>query len=88
MCLPLTLPCRNLHPDRSRGCHDVRGIPGMLRRHSGVSVSSGNGRRHKALESLGTLISLLHGTWLCLPCWGVSQQVGLGGCVSTKVGAG
>lgn len=48
--LPLTLPCRNLHPDRSRSCHDVRGIPGMLRRYSGVSVSSGNGKRHKALE--------------------------------------
>lgn len=49
-CVPLALPCRNLHPDRGRSCHDVRGIPGMLRCYSGVSVSSGNGKKHTALE--------------------------------------
>lgn len=44
-CLPLAFPWRNLHPDRRRSCHDVRGIPGMLRCHSGVSVSAGNGKK-------------------------------------------
>lgn len=53
--LPLTLPCRNLHPDCGWSCHDVRGVPGMLRCYSGVSVPSGNGKRQKAL----------HGPWHC-----------------------
>lgn len=46
----------------------------------------GTVRNTKLWKSLGTLISLLDGTWLCFPCWGLFQQAGLGGYVSTEVG--
>lgn len=42
--LPLALLCRNLYPDCCWCCHDVCGLPGMLRRNPGVTVPSGDGK--------------------------------------------
>lgn len=52
---------RCVHPDSSWSCDDAGGIPWMLRCHSGISVSTGNGehfkiwRRHKFLFSHNVL---------------------------------